>query len=93
MLVGAVPRPFDLLSVELNLLLRGFRGGGGDLTLLPLFRVDLYIVMFERYLRAVFVMYLVLDLHAHLRVNLGRSLINFYLSRQSKSFVFCVVLL
>ena len=46
-LVGVVPRPFDLLSVELNLLLRGFSSGGGDLTLLPLFRVDLSHVMAE----------------------------------------------
>ena len=53
LLVGAVPRPFDLLNVELNLLLRGFSGGGGDLTLLPLFRVDLSLVMVECGLRAV----------------------------------------
>ncbi len=53
MLVGAVPRPFDLLSVELNLLLRGFSSGGGDLTLLPLFRVDLSLVMVEWDLGAV----------------------------------------
>ena len=46
-LVGAVHRPFDLLSDELNLLLWRFSSGGGNLTLLPLFRVDLSLVKVE----------------------------------------------